>query len=176
MYGFKKDSKVFPVVTVVLYAGVEPWKGPTRLHEMIDFMDIPEVLKGMVSDYRIQVVDIRRLEDASVFKTDVRYVIDFLRCCEDKEALRDLVDKEPYYQNMEDDAYEIISKYSDMKGLVKVNNYKSGGVDMCKGIEGMERKCKEVVIRMLKKEMLMEDICEIAECDEVYVEQIRQEM
>jgi len=40
MYGFKKDSSLKPVTTIVLYAGVEPWDGPERLHEMIDFTDM----------------------------------------------------------------------------------------------------------------------------------------
>ncbi len=195
MYGFRKDSKLFPVVTFVLYAGLEPWKGPNRLHDMIDFTDIPESLKNMVSDYKVQVVDIRRLKDISIFKTDVRHVFEFLRCCEDKKALFNLVTGEDYYQNVSEDVYEVIVKYANTKGLVKMDKYKNedGGIDVCKGIrdlitdsreegrtvgqkEGIELKCKEIIVKMLKKGMSIADICEITECDTDYVEQIRQSM
>ena len=42
------------------------------------------------SDYKINLVEIRKLEDTSVFKTDVRQVFDFIRCSNDKNALKKL--------------------------------------------------------------------------------------
>ena len=139
LYGFKKDNQLYPVVTFVLYAGEKPWTAATSLHEIIDFKDIPETLKTMVSDYKIQVIDIRRLQDTSIFKTDIRYVFDFLRCCEDRDALFELVTKEDYYQNVDQDAYEVIAKYANTKGIINLETYKNseGGIDMCKGLRDL---------------------------------------
>ena len=50
LYGFKKDSKLKPVITFVLYGGTEEWNGSRSLREMIDFTDIPECLKEMTPD------------------------------------------------------------------------------------------------------------------------------
>lgn len=49
----------------------------------------------------------RKLKDTSVFKTDVRQVFDFIRCSEDKKKLKELVDGNEYYKNMEEDACAI---------------------------------------------------------------------
>ena len=139
LYGFKKDSRLYPVVTFILYAGEKPWTAATSLHEIIDFKDIPDTLRNLVSDYKIQVIDIRRLQDTSIFKTDVRHVFDFLRCCEDKDALLNLVSSEEYYQNVDSDAYEVIAKYANTKGIVNLETYKNseGGINMCKGIKDL---------------------------------------
>ena len=80
--GFCKDSKLHPVITFVLYSGKEEWDGSTSLHEMLDFTDIPETLREMIPDYKIHVIEIRRLESTEVFQTDVRQVFDFIRCPE----------------------------------------------------------------------------------------------
>lgn len=59
LYGFRKDSKLYPVITFVLYSGKEPWDGPMCLHDMLDFTDIPESLRKMTADYSINLIDIR---------------------------------------------------------------------------------------------------------------------
>ncbi|MBR3770548.1 MAG: Rpn family recombination-promoting nuclease/putative transposase, partial [Lachnospiraceae bacterium] len=91
LYGFKKDSRLHPVITFMIYSGKEPWDGPMSLHDIIDFTDIPEELRCKVADFQINMIDIRRLEDTSVFQTDVKHVFDFIRCAENKEKLYELV-------------------------------------------------------------------------------------
>ena len=49
LYGFKKDDKLLPAVTFILYSGSKSWDGPKTLHEILDFTDIPERLKEMVA-------------------------------------------------------------------------------------------------------------------------------
>ena len=85
LYGFKKDSKLKPVMTFILYSGLEEWDGPKTLHDMLDFTDIPEELRERMADYSINLVEIRKLKDTSIFKTDVRQVFDFIRFSEDKK-------------------------------------------------------------------------------------------
>lgn len=121
MYGFKKTSQLHPVTTIVLYAGVEPWDGPENLSEIIDFTDIPDTMKELVQDYKIKVVDIRRLNDTGMFKTDVRHVFEFIKYAERKTELYNLVSNDSYYQEMDEDAYEVVEKYANIKeGTVKI--------------------------------------------------------
>ena len=47
-----------------------------------------------------------------MFQTDVRQVFDFIRYAEDWDALYVLVNGNPYFQNMDEDAYEVIAKYA----------------------------------------------------------------
>ena len=123
LYGFKKDDKLLPAVTFILYSGSKTWDGPKTLHEILDFTDIPEGLKEMVSDHQINLVEIRELEDTSVFRTDVKQVFDFIRCSNDKKALKELVKTDDYYKNMEEDAFDVA-----VDGVIeRVNRLKGGG-------------------------------------------------
>lgn len=139
LYGFRRDDKLKPVITFVLYSGKEPWNGATTLHEMLDFTDIPECLEDMVSDYKVNVIEIRNLENTEVFQTDVRQVFDFIRCAEDKNSLRKLVENDDYYRNMDEDAFEVATMYANATELVHAKDYrrKDGKVDMCTAIKEM---------------------------------------
>lgn len=138
LYGFRKESRINPVVTFILYSGLEEWDGPETLHEMIDFSDIPENIAGMVPDYRINLIEIRKINDTSVFKTDVRQVFDFIRCSENKKELKSLVESDEYYSSMEEDAFDIVAHYTNAVELIGMKDYysgKDGKVDMCKAIK-----------------------------------------
>ena len=138
LYGFLKKSRLKPVVTFILYSGIEDWDGPQSRHDMIDFTDIPETLKSMVPDYRINLIEIRKLKDTSMFKTDVRQVFDFIRLSENKTALIELVENDDYYKNMEEDAFEVAAHYTNAQELIENgDNYsgKDGKVDMCRAIK-----------------------------------------
>lgn len=191
MYGFKKDSKLNPLATFVLYAGKEPWDGPRCLHDMLDFTDVPKSLQKIVSDYKINVIDIRQFENTDVFQSDLKQVFDFIRYSDDKVKLLDLVEHDDYYKEMDEDAFDVVTKYTNSKELVKAKNYtvEGGKNDMCKAIqdlmtdsreEGREKGRKEgkclMIINMLKENIPVETICRIAECEEAFVEQIKREL
>ncbi len=137
LYGFRKDSRMYPSVTFILYYGSAPWDGPTTLHEILDFTDIPEPLREIVADYKINLIDIRRLEDTSVFHTDVRQVFDFIRCANDKKALKELVESNDYYKDMDEDAFNVAVQYTNATELIEAKEYfkTEGGIDMCQALK-----------------------------------------
>ena len=71
----------------------------------------------MVSDYKINVIDIRQFENTEVFKSDLKQVFDFIRYSDDKEKLLDLVENDTYYRAMDEDAFEVVTKYTNSKEL-----------------------------------------------------------
>lgn len=149
LYGFKKDSRLHPVITFMIYSGKEPWDGPMSLHDIIDFTDIPEELKRKAVDFPINLIDIRRLEDTSVFQTDVKHVFDFIRCAENKEKLYELVSNEPYYREMDEDAYDVVTMYTNSKELVGIKEYegKDGKRDVCQAIKDLMADSREEGIK-----------------------------
>lgn len=139
MYGFRKMDNLKPVITFVLYSGVERWDGATSLKEMLDFTDIPDVLRDMTSDYKVNIIEIRQLEHTEVFQTDVRQVFDFIRYSENKNKLKQLVDADEYYQHMDEDAFEVVSLYLNSAELTRAENFRreDGRVNMCTAIREM---------------------------------------
>ncbi|MBQ8804208.1 MAG: Rpn family recombination-promoting nuclease/putative transposase [Tyzzerella sp.] len=183
LYGFRKDSRLYSSVTIVLYSGSKTWDGPRSLHEMLDFTDIPEEMQQMVADYKINLVEIRKLEDTSVFKTDVRHVFDFIRYSNDKRALKQLVENDDYYKNMEEDAFDVAVQYTNATELIEAKEYyeKEGVVDMCRALteliedgreEGRDEKLKELVEKKVRKGLSVPEIAEIFEESEMTIAEI----
>ena len=151
------------------------------------FIDLPDELKEMVSDYRIHVIDVRRFNDTGAFRTDVRHVFDFIRCSEDKHALYKLVEQDDYYKNMEEDAFDVVSHYANAAELLAVKDYygKEGKVNMCKAIrdlmedsraEGREEGADRInqLIILLSEQGRMDDIVRAAK-DRKYQERLFRE-
>ena len=91
----------------------------------------------MIADYQVNIIDIRRLEDTSMFVTDVRYVFDFIRYSDDKGKLLQLVENNPYYREMDEEAYDVVSKYTNSIELISVKDEQVNGgkADMCQAIK-----------------------------------------
>lgn len=189
--GFQKDIRLYPVVTFVLYYGKDEWDAATDLHGILDFTDIPDGIQKLVQNYQIHVVDVPRMQNTEVFKTDVCQVFDFIRCSKDDESMRQLMTKDPEYGKMEEDAYNMAAAYTGSENLLAVkDDYIEGGrVNMCKAIddlilkgklegrvEGELDKTKTIVKNMLRRGMADADICALAECDEVFLEGVRKEL
>ena len=189
--GFQKDTRLYSVVTFVLYYGKDEWDAAADLHGMLDFTDIPDGIQKLVQNYHIHVVDVPRMRNTEVFKTDVRQVFDFIRCSKDDRSMRQLMAKDPEYGKMEEEAYNMAAAYTGSENLLAVkDDYIEGGrVNMCKAIddlilkgklegrvEGELDKTKTIVKNMLQRGMADADICALAECDEVFLEGVRKEL
>ena len=183
LYGFRKSDKLLPAVTFVLYSGSQGWDGPRSLYEVLDFTDIPEELRDLIADYKINLVEIRKLEDTSVFKTDVRQVFDFIRCSNDKKALKELVETDDYYKNMEEDAFDVAVQYTNATELIEAKEYyeKEGAVNMCKALteliedgkkEGKDEKLREQVQKKVRKGHSVAEIADMLEESEGVIEGI----
>lgn len=133
--GFLKDSKLHPCITLVLYYG-EQWDGNKELHGMIDFTNIPKELKNMVNNYSINLLEIRKFTNTELFKTDLKQVFDFIRCSSDKKKLRELVEKDDVYKEMDEEAYDVAVAFTKANELAGVKKYhgKEGKIDMCKAL------------------------------------------
>lgn len=125
-------------MTLVLYYG-KNWDGGRELHELLDFSGIPAEMKRLVNNYSIHLLEVRKMEDTSVFKTDLKQVFEFIKCSEDANKLRRLVETDEAFRNMEEDAYDMAVSYTKATELVdrKKFHQKGGTVDMCKAITDM---------------------------------------
>lgn len=72
--GFQKDDKLHPVITLCVYYGEIPWDGPLCLTDM---MDIPEGLKELVSDYKINLLQLTKAENHPFQHAEVQAFFQF---------------------------------------------------------------------------------------------------
>ena len=52
--GLRKDDKLMPIITAVVYLGEEPWDGPRSLFDMLDVQD--ERLYRFLNDYKLNLI------------------------------------------------------------------------------------------------------------------------
>ena len=150
LYKFKKEDRLPPVITFVLYSG-EEWSGPKELTDIIDFKGLPESLKGMVSNYKINLIEIRKWEDTSVFKTDLRQVFDFIRYSKDRGKLKDLIENNPEYKQLDEQAYDVIKEYAHVTELkVKAEG---GKVNMCQALQEIIEEEREIARKEERENM-----------------------
>ena len=64
--GFTRRDRVCPVITLVLYYGKKPWDGAMDLHGLMDCVGYPEPMLRLVNNYRLHVLEVRRLSGVSV--------------------------------------------------------------------------------------------------------------
>ncbi|MBR1711323.1 MAG: hypothetical protein IJ719_21295 [Clostridia bacterium] len=63
--GFRKEDKLIPVVTAVIYFGEKPWDGPLSLYEMFGLSeDQLEALKPFVPDYKVNLIPPKNVDEA----------------------------------------------------------------------------------------------------------------
>lgn len=154
--GFAIGDKVHPVVTICIYYGKTPYDGPKELYQMMEFKDLPDHLKEILNNYRIQVLEVRNFEDIDRFRTDLREVFGFIQRSGDKEAERRFTwENEEQLKALDEEAYDVITAVT---GSVELEQAKEryreegGKINMCEAIRGMiEDGRKEGVMEGLSK-------------------------
>lgn len=72
----KKTDRLHPVVSLCVYYGEKEWDGPFCLTDMLE---IPEKLKSLVSDYKMNLIEVRNSEPLRFHNPDVDTVFDVSR-------------------------------------------------------------------------------------------------
>ena len=77
--GFRKEDKLMPVVTLVIYFGDKSWDGAKSVHDMFCVED-EQILK-YVPDYKINLIEPIKVSDSEYekFKTDLGSVLQFIK-------------------------------------------------------------------------------------------------
>ena len=132
--GLRKDDKLIPIITAVMYFGEEPWDGPRSLFDMLDVRD--ERLYRFLSDYKLNLISPANMneEEFEKFHTELGYAMKLLK--HQSEDADELIVREGHRKISTETAYFL-------KVAMKLDfelEEEPGGVDMCKA---MERRYKE---------------------------------
>lgn len=185
MYRYPKGVKIKPVVTIVLSAA-QVWDGPRDLTDMLDTEHVPEALVPYISGYRINIVELPKLTEdvTSRFRTDVRQVMDVLRCAWDGEALERLLNNNADYQDLDEEAYDLMEEYTNIRKY-RIEQ-KGGSRNMKDGFDWIAEKHEQIGREQeaeKNRKNLMEIVAnflrsgdspeKISECTKVPLEEVR---
>lgn len=73
---FKKTDRLHPMITLCVYYGDTDWDGPLCLTDMLE---IPDKIKPLVSDYKMNLVELKKSNDMKFHNDGVNMVFDLSR-------------------------------------------------------------------------------------------------
>lgn len=147
--GFAKRDRLKPVVTLVIYFGAEIWDGPRTLKEM--FEDVNENILSYVTDYKVNLLIPKEIEDFSKFKTDFGKAMKYIAVSDDEEAYEEAIEEEKY-RIIGVETARLLNECIGMnipieKGVKQVK--------VCKAVMGIQEKARlegiQVLIESLKE-------------------------
>ena len=150
LYRFRKEDKLIPINSLVLYWGEENWDGATSLRELLydrENEHSDEIME-YVADYKIHVFNLNEPHDYSQFETELREVFELYQRRNDvNEFMRyyDSIDK----QKMTYETVKFLGHITDSKRLlnyVETEQIQSDKEDeaVCLAIEELYQKgCSE---------------------------------
>ncbi len=135
--GLRKDDKLMPIITAVVYLGEEPWDGPRSLFDMLDVQD--ERLYRFLNDYKLNLISPADMADEEFqkFHTDLGFAMKLIK--HQSTDADEVIMKEGNRKVSTDTAYFL-------NAAIKLGlefEEEEGGVIMCKSMEN--RMLKEKV-------------------------------
>ena len=138
--GMKKNDKLYPVSTLVFYYGDKPWDGSVDLHGLLKKSENPEMeemIRKLIPNYHINLLDVNQIEDTSVYKTDLQTILEMLKYRQDKERMQKYVQEhEGYFRHVDRDTYNVIRVLLKAeKQMDEIKNQEKEEVDMCQALQ-----------------------------------------
>lgn len=166
----RREDRLHPIVTIVMYYSEKSWDGPFCLRDMM--VEMPEKIEKIFSDYRMNLVQIRESDRYQFHNEDVKTVFEIAR-----EIYRGNFEgiRNKYGETLlSSELLAVIGAITDSEELISqakegevqnmctaLENLKREGIQegLQQGIqEGLQQKTQEIVCKLLKKGYSVEEI------------------
>lgn len=160
MSGMTKDEKFLPVITLVVYCGMEKsWDGAKCLH---DLLDMDDRMKPYVTNYRLNLYDCHEHDTFHEYHTGLRQLFEVVRYGGNKEELaRVIAENREAYTNIDNETRELIEVVAKVKipEVCKVVKKGEERFDMCKAFEDYKLEGKQEGKLEGRQEYLVTLVC-----------------
>ncbi len=131
--GFTKDSRIYPVITLVINWSEKRWDGPRRLSDMFAETD-PRIMK-FVNDYELKLIDPHEIEDFGKFHTMLGDVLEFIKYQNDEGYFKRALKEKGEDWELDIDSINVINTFTDAK--IAIIGEKEGTMKMCRATEAI---------------------------------------
>ena len=154
--GFRKTDRLHPVISLCVYYGESEWDGPFSLKDMLK---IPEKIRPLVSDYRMNLIQVRASESLCFNNPDVNTVFDVSRSI----YARDYAKIKEVYKDHDIPAGLglVIGAITESQKLIDhalSSGQKGGQINMCNALEELRREGVEEGKQEGRQEGILEGI------------------
>lgn len=131
--GFRKDDRLIPVITLVLYLNPDTWDGPRSLSDM--YAPYDDAIKPYINDYKINLISPAELNqgDFAKFHTDFGKVLEFIKCSADKGKMKKFKEENADFA-FSAEAVVFLNKTTHSKLTLNKNEEE---IVMCKALDDM---------------------------------------
>ncbi|MDE6168385.1 MAG: hypothetical protein K2G28_08005, partial [Acetatifactor sp.] len=145
LYHFRKQDRLFPVITLVAYWGDAQWKGPLTLHDMLDLGGSDELrqeLLRLIPDYPLHFINLSRLENYSFFRTELRTLLELYACRGDKSKFLEYLQTHDECRSMDPETFHALGVLTQSELLhAYMPKEKEETLNVCKAIDDLIRDC-----------------------------------
>ena len=129
----KKDDRLHPVISLCIYYGEKEWDGPFNL---LDMLVIPEYLKPLVSDYRMNLIQVRQSENLCFQNQDISIVFDMIRSIynKDYETFHEMYKDKTMSAELGLTVGSVVKSQAIINEVMKMEEKRSE-VDMCDALQ-----------------------------------------
>lgn len=129
----KKDDRLHPVISLCIYYGEKEWDGPFNL---LDMLVIPEYLKPLVSDYRMNLIQVRQSENLCFQNQDISIVFDMIRSIynKDYETIHEMYKDKTMSTELGLTVGSVVKSQAIINEVMKMEEKRSE-VDMCDALQ-----------------------------------------
>ncbi len=171
--GMKKEEKLFPVITIVVYYGAgKPWDGEKELYGLLEMEGREAYIKPYISNYKLNLFDINDYDSFGQFHTELESLFEFLRYSGEKELLEEkLKQNRARYSHLDKETVRLLSRLANVEKLEHIQEKEKGGIDMCKAwedqklegiMEGRKEGRMELIRRIMEnRKMSLEEVLEM---------------
>ena len=136
--GMRKEDRLHPIISIVVYYSENVWDGPMCLKDMI--VEMPEEIERIFSDYKMNLVQVRESEQYVFHNEDVKTVFEISR--EIFKGNFDKINTEYKDREIKSELVTVIGKITDSVELMRQGNSKEV-VSMCTALEKLKEQGRE---------------------------------
>ncbi|WP_185752436.1 Rpn family recombination-promoting nuclease/putative transposase [Butyrivibrio sp. AE2032] len=129
--GLTKESRINPVITLVINWSNKRWDGPRKLSDMFPKTD-SKVLE-FVNDYELKLIDPYDINDFEKFSTRLGDVLEFIKYQDDREYYLRAKKEKGEGWLLDVDSINVINTFTDT--TISTDLAEGGLVNMCKATE-----------------------------------------
>ena len=137
----RKTDRLHPVISLCVYYGEDPWDGPLCLTDMLE---IPERVCPMVSDYKMNLLQLRTSETCNFQDPEVDAVFDISRSIYERDYQR--INTVYKNRNITSELGIVIDAITQSQKLIDHAlelEQKGGLVNMCSALEELKMEGKQ---------------------------------
>ncbi|MDE6846550.1 MAG: Rpn family recombination-promoting nuclease/putative transposase [Lachnospiraceae bacterium] len=119
----KKEDRLHPVITLIVYWGEDDWQGAKSLHDILDFGADPvlaQEIKQLIPEYPLHFLNLSEVHNYSHYRTESRTLFELYARRKDKAAFTQYVNEHDECRRMDVETYWALRILVNMPKLKKI--------------------------------------------------------